>query len=45
MSDKFELIFSSRHFSKKMTKQIQLYYLLTCFRLFLDESEDTKKTF
>ena len=30
--DKFEMIFSSWHFFKKMNEKIRLYYLLTCFR-------------
>jgi hypothetical protein len=30
--------------SKKRTNNFDLYYLSTCFRSFLEESEDTKKT-
>ena len=34
MFSKFEMIFSSRCFFQKTNKQIQLYYLSTCFRAF-----------
>ena len=39
------MIFSSRRFFQKTNKQIRLYYLSTCFRSFLQEIKDTKKTF
>ena len=48
MSEKVEMIFSSRRFLQKTNERILLYYYETSGRLvfvrFLEEIEDTKKT-
>ena len=40
-----KMIFQAEVSSKKTNKQIQFYYYETCFCLFLEEIEDTKKIF